>query len=117
MSKKQPAYFYGFTGTKPERVIVPDQYETESHVVQVMGMDGRMHALDGLRYNHKVSLLFRFKSKKAMQETEGTLGDTFKYRSRMFIVNERAECYPDEDGYWWLIISGEGQGKALYPAP
>ena len=117
MSKKQPVYFYGFAGTKPTSKLIPDAYETESKVVEVMGNDGMMHALDGLRYDHKVRLGFRSKTKKAMIETDGTLGDSFKYRSRMFIVYEREECYPDEKGYWWLFISGEGQDKPLYPRP
>ena len=89
MTKKQPAYFYGLNKTKPERVIVPDSYDIKSKVIEVMGWDGMMHALDGLRYDHQVRLLFRFKTKKAMQETEGDLGDSFKYRSRMFLVNQR----------------------------
>lgn len=117
MSKPQPAYFYGYTASKPLWKRVPDQYEVESRVVQVMGADYRMHALDGLRYDHKVRLLFRFKTKKAMQEAEGMIGDNIKYRSRMFLVNQREECYPDEQGFWWLIISAEGQGKPLYPRP
>jgi len=117
MSKPQPAYFYGYSGTKPLWHRVPDSFDIESKCVEVMGMDGMMHALDGLRYDHKVRLLFRFKTKKAMQEAEGMIGDNIKYRSRMLLVYQREECYPDEQGFWWLIISAEGQGKPLYPRP
>lgn len=117
MSKEQPAYFYAYGHSKPMCKVIPDAVEIKSKVIEVMGMDGVMHALDGLRYDHKVRLFFRFKTNKAMQEADGTLGDTFKYRSRMFMVNERDECYPDEDGYWTLIIAGEGQDKPLYPRP
>jgi hypothetical protein len=117
MSKPQPAYFYAYGCNKPMCKRIPDDFDIESKVVEVMGYDGMMHALDGLRYDHKVRLFFRFKTMKEMQKADGELGDSFKYRSRMFMINARGECYPDEDGYWTLIITGEGQDKPLYPRP
>ena len=120
MSKKQFAYFYGSmpVGERPKYTakVMPNWYDVHSKVVEVMGADYQMHALDGLRYDHDVSLYFTFKTKKAMQKAEGRLGDYFKYRSRMFMVWERNECYPDS-GYWTLIIKGKCQDKPLYPRP
>ena len=121
MSKKQPAYFYGSLpiGDRPKVIakVMPHTYDIHSKVVEVMGADYQMHALVGIRYDHTVSLYFRFKTKEAMQEAEGELGDDFKYRSRMFQVWVRDECYPNEDGYWTLIITGKCQDKPLYPRP
>jgi hypothetical protein len=121
MSKKQPAYFYDSmpVGERPKVIakVMPYTYDIHSKVVEVMGADYQMHALYDLMYDHTVSLYFRFKTKEAMQEAEGQLGNDFKYRSRMFQVWVRDECYPDEDGYWTLIITGKGRDKPLYPRP
>ena len=119
MSKKQPAYFYGSmpVGDRPKVIkkVMPHTFDIESKVVQVMGADYRMHALDGIRYDHTVSLYFRFKTPEAMEKAEGQLGDNFKYRSRIFQVWTREEGYLND--HWTLIITGKCQDKPLYPRP
>lgn len=121
MSKKHPAYFYGSmpVGERPkvDAKVMPHAYDIDSKVVEVMGADYKMHALYDLKYDHTVRLYFRFKTEQTMQKAEGKLGDYFKYRSRMFLVWERDECYPNDDGYWTLIITGKCQDKPLYPRP